>query len=124
MIKTDGIGCSLLLVKLKDGKPIYITSKLQNESKEKINKLDKYIEDIKITNEMKKKRIVTCDPNYGNLIYCVSKDIKEKVIVDSNDKLKVIQEEEIIKFRYTQNQRRLEIENLIDIQILKNPKVK
>ncbi len=111
MIKTDGVGCSVLLIKLKDGKPVYITSKLQNEYKEKINKLDKYIEDTKITNEMKNKRIVTCDPNLADIIYCVSKDIKEKVIVDTNDKLKVIQEEEIIKFRYTQNQRRLETRN-------------
>jgi hypothetical protein len=111
MIKTDGVGCSVLLVKLKDGKPIYITSKLQNETKEKIYNLDKYIEDTKINNDMKKKRIVSIDPNLSDIIYCVSKDINEKIIIDENDKLKVIEDEKIITFRYTQNQRRLETRN-------------
>jgi len=44
---------------------------------------------------MKKKRIVCIDPNDSDLIYCVSKNIKPKVIVDENDKLKVIDEVEI-----------------------------
>jgi len=112
MIKTDGIGCSVLLVKLVNGKPIEITSKKQKELKEKLEKRDKiYIENVKITNKMKKKRIVCIDPNLNDLAYCVSKNIKPKVIVDENDKLKVIEEEEIITFRYTQNQRRLESRN-------------
>ena len=111
MIKTDGIGCSVLLVKLVNGKPVEITSKMQKELKEKLEKRDKYIEDVKITSEMKKKRIVCIDPNLSDLAYCVSKNIKPKVIVDENDKLKVVEEEEIITFRYTQNQRRLESRN-------------
>jgi hypothetical protein len=41
----------------------------------------------------------------------VSKNIKPKIILDENDKLKVVEEEEIITFRYTQNQRRLESRN-------------
>ena len=111
MIKTDGIGCSILLVKLKDGEPINITFKLQKEVKKKIESLDKYIETVEITNKMKKKRIVTVDPGLSDIVHAVSKNIKEKVIIDENNKLKVIEEEEIIKFRYTQNQRRLETRN-------------
>lgn len=111
MIKTDGIGCSVLLVKLKDGKPIEITQKMQRELKQKLEKRNKYIEDVKITNDIKNKRIVACDPNLSDIIYCVSKEIKPKIIVDDNDKLRLENEEEIITFRYTQNQRRLETRN-------------
>jgi hypothetical protein len=110
MIKTDGIGCSVLLIKIKDGNPIKITTKLQKEYETKMNDLDKYIEDVEITQEMKNKRIVCIDPNLSDIIYCVSKDYVDKVIVE-NDKLKVIKEEQIITFRYTQNQRRLETRN-------------
>ena len=53
-------------VKLKDGKPINITNKLQRETKDKLEKVDKYIEDIIITDDIKKKRIVTIDPGYKN----------------------------------------------------------
>ena len=111
MIKTDGVGCSVLLVKLKNGKLVYITSKMQREVKTKLVSLDKYIENAEITKEMKNKRIVTIDPNLSDIIYCVSKNIKEKVIVDGNNKLKIIDDEKIITFRYTQNQRRLETRN-------------
>ena len=111
MIKTDGVGCSVLLVKLKDGKPVEITQKMQRELKEKLEKRDVYIEDIKITDEIKNKRIITIDPGLTDIIYCVSKEIKPKIIVDENNKLKLENKEEIITFRYTQNQRRLETRN-------------
>ena len=111
MIKTDGVGCSVLLVKLKNRKPVYITSKMQRDVKTKIESLDKYIEDVEITKEIKNKRIVCLDPNLSDIYFAVSKNIKEKVIVDENNKLQVIEDEEIITFRYTQNQRRLETRN-------------
>jgi hypothetical protein len=111
MIKTDGVGCSVLLVKLKDGKPIEITQKMQRELKEKMEKRDQYIENIKITNEIKNKRIVAVDPNLSDIIFCVSKEIKPKITVDENNKLRLENDEEIITFRYTQNQRRLETRN-------------
>jgi hypothetical protein len=78
MIKTDGIGCSILLVKSKDGKPKNITPKLQREYENNINNLDKYIEDIEITDEIKKKRIVCLDPGNSDIFYAVSKNIEEK----------------------------------------------
>jgi len=68
MIKTDGIACSVLLVKLdKDKNPININTKLQKDYETKMNSLDKYIEDVEITNEMKKKRIVCLDPNLSDI---------------------------------------------------------
>ena len=60
---------------------------------------------------MKNKRIVACDPNLSDIVYCVSKNIKEKVVVNENNKLTVIDDEEIITFRYTQNQRRFKTRN-------------
>jgi arginine repressor len=111
MIKTDGVGCSVLLVKLKDGKPIEITQKMQRELQKKLEKKDIYIEDIKITNDIKNKRIVCLDPNLQDIYYAVSKEIKSKIIMDENNKLKLENKEEIITFRYTQNQRRLETRN-------------
>ena len=111
MIKTDGVGSSVLLVKLVNGKPVEITSKMQRELKEKLESRDKYIEDVKITKQMKKKRIVSIDPNLSDIIYAVSKNKKPKIIVDENENLELIEEEEIITFRYKQNQRRLESRN-------------
>jgi hypothetical protein len=110
MIKTDGIGCSVLLVKLKDGKPINITSTMQKSIKKKQESLDKYIEDVEITEEMKKKKIVTIDPNLSDIIYCVSKTTPfEEIIKDKNGKIiKHVKQDENVTFRYTQNQRRLE----------------
>jgi len=46
MRRTDGIGCSILLIKTKDGKPINITPKIQREYENNMNNQDKYIEDI------------------------------------------------------------------------------
>ena len=111
MIKTDGIGSSVLLVKLINGKSVEITSKIQRELKEKLESRDKYIENVKITKQMKKKRIITIDPNLSDILYAVSKNKKPKIMVDKNDKLTLENEEEIITFRYTQNQRRLETRN-------------
>ena len=111
MIKTDGVGSSVLLVKLVNGEPVEITTKMQRELKKKLELRDKYIEDVKITKQMKKKRIVSIDSDLSDLVYCISKNKKPKIIVDENEKIKVVEEEEIITFRYTQNQRRLESRN-------------
>ena len=88
MIKTDGVSVSILFVRLdKNNKPMKYNP-YQTPSDENI----KYIENIKITDDLKSKKVVCIDPNYSDLIYCGSKD--------ENDNLQT--------FRYTQNQRRLE----------------
>ena len=42
MIKTDGVGCSILLIKTQNNIPIKVNFKLQKEHETKINNLDKY----------------------------------------------------------------------------------
>jgi hypothetical protein len=89
MIRTDGISCCVLFVKVgENSKPLaktYANKKCCQE--ENID----YIEKANV-NDIKCKKIVCADPNMSDLIYCGYKD--------DNDKL--------ITFRYTQNQRRLE----------------
>ncbi len=89
MIRTDGISCCVLFVRVdKNGKPLaktYANKKCCQE--ENID----YIEKANV-DDIKHKKFVVADPNYSDLIYCGYKD--------ENDKL--------ITFRYTQNQRRLE----------------
>jgi len=90
MIKTDGISVSILFVRVDDkGKPV----KKQKGKKYKEQTDCEYIEKAELTDEQKKMKIITIDPNDGgDLIYCGSKDEKGNLET----------------FRYTQNQRRLE----------------
>jgi len=81
MIKTDGVSVSILFAKLNN----------QIKTLKKNEYID-YIENVKWTDELKKKKIVCADPGHSDLIYCGSKD------EDNN----------LQTFRYTQNQRRLE----------------
>ena len=86
---------------------------MQKQYKKKLENLDKYIEDIEITEEIKNKRIVAIDPNESDLIFCLSKTFPfEKFSKDKNGKiLKKHVQDENLTFRYTQNQRRLETRN-------------
>jgi hypothetical protein len=87
MIRTDGVSVSIIFVRADMmGNPVKQGTIQQAEDN------IEYIEHVHFTTEMKSKKIVVADPNYGNLIYCASRDI--------NNKLKT--------FRYTQNQRRVE----------------
>lgn len=104
MIKTDGIGCSILLIKLKNNIPINITSVMAKNTKKQLESYDQYIEDIEITNEMKNKNIITIDPGINSLITCYSKD------ENNND----------IFFRYTRCQRQLESRNKKYNNIIQN----
>ena len=91
MLRTDGVSCCPLFIRLgENGKPLPKT--IQNKKCcEEVN--TDYIEKTEITDELRKMKVVCIDPNKSDLIYCGSKD--------ENGKLQT--------FRYTQNQRRLEI---------------
>ena len=95
MIKTDGVGCSILFVKLdENGQRIKRPSKvLQNKLNNiKENKDKDYIEEQpNIKKILKNKNYVCIDPNASDLMYCMDKTGT--------------------KFRYTQNQRRMETKN-------------
>ena len=85
MIETDGVSCSILLLrKDKVGKRV--------QQKKGGNK-EQYIDELKNKdyNKLKNKKIVAIDPNMSDLLYCVDGDNKDRNF-----------------FRYTQNQRRKE----------------
>jgi len=90
MIKTDGVSISILFIRVDD-KGIPVKKQKGKKYKEQID--CEYIEKAELTEEQKKMKIITIDPNDGgDLIYCGSKDEKGNLET----------------FRYTQNQRRLE----------------
>ena len=83
MIETDGISCSILLLRTdKIGKQV---QQMKSGNKEQ------YIDELKSYSKIKNKNIVAIDPNMSDLLYCVDGDNKERNF-----------------FRYTQNQRRKE----------------
>ena len=85
MIETDGIGCSLVLIRTDMiGRKVRTSKNIGKE---------KYIDELvkEELEQIKDKTIIAIDPNLGDLIYCVDKDDKS-----AN------------QFRYTQNQRRKE----------------
>jgi hypothetical protein len=90
MIRTDGVSCCVLFVRVDaNGKILPKTWKNKKCCEEE--NID-YIEKVELTEEIKNMKVVCTDPNYSDLIYCGSKD--------ENGNLQT--------FRYTQNQRRLE----------------
>ena len=92
-IRTDGISCSILFVRVdKNEVPLPKTWKNKKCCNEK--NID-YIEKVEITEELKKMKVVCVDPNKSDLNYCGSYN-KDGVLET---------------FRYTQNQRRLETRN-------------
>jgi hypothetical protein len=93
MIRTDMISCCILFIRLDaNGKPLKKTN-INKKLTEKVN--TDYIEKVELTDEIKSKKIVCCDPGKSDLLYCGSKN--------NDGKLET--------FRYTQNQRRLETKN-------------
>jgi hypothetical protein len=83
MIETDGVSCTILLLR-KDlvGKRVSVNKKINSEI---------YIDEIKKYKELKDKKIVAIDPNMSDLLYCVDRDTRERN-----------------HLRYTQNQRKKE----------------
>ena len=89
MIRTDGISCCILFVRVNsNGKPLSKTWANKKCCQEE--NID-YIEKANI-DDIKNKKFVVADPNHADLIYCGYKDTNNNLTT----------------FRYTQNQRRLE----------------
>lgn len=102
MISTDGVSCSILFVR-KD-----LVGKF---FKPKMNKKDEeYIDDLTLEcyQRLMTKKIVSIDPNKGDLIYCVNGTSKDRK-----------------QFRYTQDQRRKETKKkkYIDIHLKLKKKI-
>lgn len=83
MIETDGVGCSVVLIR-RD-----MVGKKPRVSKKDPLKQEAYIDDLEDYTHLKDKTIVGIDPNMSDLLYCVTGDTMKT-------------------FRYTQNQRRKE----------------
>ena len=101
MIKSDGIGVSILFVRIDDKGNLVKVSKKQLMDMEKQREIDdkQYIENqLNIKEILNSKNYICIDPNKDDIIYCMDKDNN--------------------KFRYTQNQRRLETRNKKYIKIL------
>lgn len=98
MVDTDGVSCSILLIR-RD-----LVGKKAPKKKQKVAR-ESYIEDMSIeeTEALKGKAVVGIDPNMSDLLYCVSEDARKQ-------------------YRYTQNQRRQETKAKKYRQILLNEK--
>ena len=84
MIETDGLSCSIQLIRQDLSDQIRI-----RQAKGPIIQ-QKYIDEIP-NHTLRNKRLVAIDPNLSDLLYCVSKD-----------------DNQVFKLRYTQNQYRKE----------------
>jgi hypothetical protein len=84
MIETDGVGCSIQLIRQDLFGRIHLRQTSNNMIQEK------YIDQVPIES-LENKKLVGIDPNLSDLLYCVTKD-----------------QDQVIKLRYTQNQRRKE----------------
>ena len=85
MIETDGVSCSILLIR-KD-----LIGQTFRPTSNRIECEEKYIDNLHDYSSLRGKNIVAIDPNLSDLLYCVNSDIKDQA-----------------KFRYTQNTRRKE----------------
>jgi hypothetical protein len=114
MIKTDGVSCSTLFIKLdKNGNPYKLKSITRIEKKRVAENNDNilYIENVEITAEMKDKLLVAIDPNHGNLMSCMAetRESPHNIIVeDANNQILEFKHKDTIKFRYTRPQRNVE----------------
>jgi len=103
MISTDGLGCSILLIREDlynpNGKNM-----VQSMRKPYGFKMEKYIDELTEDdkNELKSMKIIGCDPGKEDLIMCTSGKITKRE--RKNGKIKYTME----TFRYSQNQRRKE----------------
>jgi hypothetical protein len=84
MIETDGVGCSIQLIR----QDLFGRTHLR-QSKNLLG-VEKYIDEAPVE-ILRNKTLVAIDPNLSDLLYCVSKD-----------------DNQVVKLRYTQNQRRKE----------------
>lgn len=106
-IKTDGVGVSILLIR----KDLLGQTKI----KQKTAFVEQYIDEIEITNNLKKKKIVAIDPNKRDIIYC-----SDQNVLDQTQKKK--RNKNSHTFRYTANQRRMETRNNKYNKIIDNDK--
>ena len=78
MIKTDGVGCSILLIQVDEfGVPFKEPTKKQRNDFKETNEI-KYIHEIKVTEDIKKKDHVYVDPGKNDLASCMKENEEGK----------------------------------------------
>jgi len=113
MLKTDGVGVSILMIKTdKKGNPIKEPSKkdLREERKEIYD--TPYINDIQMTKELLKRNIVAADPGDGDLLTFAKEIPKEKCLTTFEKKFHIGEEKKYanhVHYSYTQGQRNHDI---------------
>jgi hypothetical protein len=110
MIKTDGVGVSILFMKIQKNCTPYnkVPKALQKQVKNAES--TPYIEEIQLTKEIKQKKIVVLDPGYSDLFYALSdKPLSETIIKDKQGNIINHTYHNTSEFRYTNAQRRQEI---------------
>ena len=98
MIETDGVGCSIQLIRTD----VFGRTHLHQSN---ITIQEKYIDEVPLE-ILQDKKLVAIDPNLSDLLYCVTKD---------ND--------QVVKLRYTQNQRRKETKSKKYLRLIESFKV-
>ena len=113
MIKTDGVGCSIVMVKAdKDGNPV---DPPDFDKMREINELNKiqYINQVPITAAMRNKRIVVNDPGKSTPISCMRENDKDQILTSTGNKYKLEGNKKDffknIHFEYSQGQRNHDI---------------
>ena len=96
MIETDGVGCSIQLIR----RDLFGQTHLRQVNHSIIQ--EKYIDELP-SESLTNKVLVGIDPNLSDLLYCVTKD---------ND--------QVVKLRYTQNQRRKESKSKKYLKLIEN----
>lgn len=107
-ITTDGVGCSILLIREDLYDPTKI-AKVRSMTKPYQFREYKYINELSEEDKIKLRKYnhVGCDPGKSDLFYSTNGDTK--IIEVKNDKNEVIRKKYITTtFRYSQNQRRYE----------------
>jgi len=109
-IMTDGVGCSILLIR-KDLNKIGSKNFVPSMNKPFNYNPEKYVEDLldEEKESLKDKTIIGIDPGKDDLIYAVNGKINDDYVVDF-DKMEIIRTRKKAEtFRYSQNQRRKEL---------------
>ena len=85
MIRTDGISCSINLIKQENGKRPTKKTSFEIKKLQPTNEV-KYIHEVKVIDKMKKKEIVTLDPGKKDIISCMKKNNKQMILTTAQKK--------------------------------------
>lgn len=131
-IKTDGVGCSIIFAKVDQYGRVIESPFFKNDEEDDLDVElrdgfdNPYIEDIKITDEMKDKLFVYIDPGHTDLINCMSenRNFDNEELIEYTD-TKFIYEETVTPGKYENGEwKRGKIDRELIDEKLYNVKIK